>query len=148
MIIFKFITFCNFKAPFSCFKVNFGVSTPSFFHSRQEFIISGGKAMHYFNRLLKKWKSYEWILWSRWIPIVLMWLYGTQKEDKRKVHFWHLDSLPLLHFPWSMSQPLLISISWFLFSSNSCLFRVLKSLFSFGPHYSSCQILVACSIIF
>lgn len=39
-------------------------------------------------------------------------------------------------------------LSSLFFSSNSCSFRVLKSPFSFGPHYSSLQILVACSIFF
>lgn len=71
-----------------------------------------------------------------------------KRKIKREVHFWHVDSLLLLHFPWSMSLPLFISISCFFFSSNPCSFRVLKSPLSFGPHYTSLQILVACSIIF
>lgn len=143
-----FIPFCNFKAPFSCF--NFWLCTPSFLHSRQEFTVSGGKAMYYFSRVPKRWKSYERILWCRWTPIVLMWLYETQKEDKKggwllAFRFSSFTMLSLKHVAAFVYLHLLLSL---LFSSNSCSFRVLKSPFSFGPHYSSLQVLVACSIIF
>ena len=143
-MIFKLIIIWNFKALFSGF--NFRLYIPSFFHSRKESIITGAKSP---NKLPKRLKRYEWILQSRQTPIVLMWLHERNQHPECK----KAGSLLALSFSSFTMLSLkraraFVSISCFLFSSNSCSFRVSKSPLPFGPHYSSPKILLACSLSF